>query len=235
MRNALPRAAARCYIAPMHRRRSAPFIALFAVALGAAIALAPWPSFALAAGMGPLATLKAKNGEVDRLLRQKVTTGSPEEKKVKDDIKSLAGTLFDYSELARRSLADHWTKLTPAQRTEFVSTLRELIERNYVKQLRTNLEYSVSYKNEEVSGAEATVTSIVKVKTQGKATDAEIVYKMKRPEAGAEQAWLVYDVITDEVSLVRNYRSQFGKIISEKSYDELIKKMKSKLHEQTQP
>jgi len=28
---------------------------------------------------------------------------------------------------------------------------------------------------------------------------------------------------------VRNYRAQFGKIITEKSYDELIKKMKDKL------
>jgi phospholipid transport system substrate-binding protein len=213
--------------------RSRSITALF---FGVAFAVLPFTSFALAGGLGPLATLKLKNGAVDRLLRQRVTTGSPEEQKVKDEIKSLAGTLFDYSELARRSLADHWIKLTAAQRTEFVATLRELIERNYVKQLRTNLDYSVSYKNEEVSGEEATVISIVKVKTQGKATDAEIVYKMKRPaEAAAESAWLVYDVITDEVSLVRNYRSQFGKIIAEKSYDELIKKMKSKLHEQTQP
>ncbi len=204
------------------RRRS-----LLSSILAAAVLAAPFTSFALAGTLGPLATLKMKNGEVDRLLRQKVTSGSPEEKKVKDEIKSLAGTLFDYSELARRSLADHWQKLTPAQRTEFVATLRELIERNYVKQLRTNLEYSVSYKNEEVSGEEATVTSIVKVKTQGKATDAEIVYKMHK--VGSE--WRVWDVITDEVSLVRNYKSQFGKIITEKSYDELIKKMKSKLSE----
>jgi phospholipid transport system substrate-binding protein len=182
--------------------------------------------------LGPLATLKAKNTEVDRLLRQKVPAGSPEEKKVKDEIKTLAATLFDYAELAKRSLADHWAKLTPPQRAEFVSTLRELIERNYVRQLRTNLEYQVQYKTEELTGPEATVTSVVKVKTQGKATDAEIVYKMKRPEDGAEKDWRVYDVITDEVSLVRNYRTQFGKIIAEKSYDELIKKMKSKLSEQ---
>jgi phospholipid transport system substrate-binding protein len=208
---------------------------LTALCLFAALVAHSFSSYALAGPLGPLATLRAKNGEVDRLLRQKVTTGSVEEKKVKDDIKSLAGTLFDYGELARRSLADHWIKLSSAQRIEFVATLRELIERNYVKQLRTNLDYSVSYKTEEVEGQEATVTSVVKVKTQGKATDAEIIYKMKKPEVGQGETWLVYDVITDEVSLVRNYRSQFGKIIAEKSYDELIKKMKSKLHEQPQP
>ena len=47
----------------------------------------------------------------------------------------------------------------------------------------------------------------------------------------AAGATLVGKTITDEISLVRNYKSQFGKIISEKSYDELIKKMKSKLAE----
>jgi phospholipid transport system substrate-binding protein len=187
-------------------------------------------SVALAVPTGPLATLKAKNSEVDRLLHQKVAVGSPEEKKVKDDIKTMAGTLFDYEELAKRAMVDHWDKLTTAQRSEFVSTLRELIERNYVRQLKTNMDYQVTYKGEEQAGEEATVTSVVKVKTKGKATDAEIIYKMRHPEKPDAQ-WLVYDVITDEVSLVRNYRSQFGKIINEKGYGELIRKMKSKLAE----
>ena len=82
---------------------------------------------------------------------------------------------------------------------------------------------------------EATVATVVKVKTQGKTTDAEIVYKLRRAaakgEAKGEDRWLVWDVITDEVSLVRNYRTQFHKIITEKSFDELLKKMKAKLAE----
>jgi len=85
------------------------------LALGLALS-----STALAAG--PMATLKTKNGEVDKLLHTKTAPGSPEEKKVKDEIKAMAGTLFDYQELARKSLADHWDKLTPAQRTEFVTS-----------------------------------------------------------------------------------------------------------------
>jgi phospholipid transport system substrate-binding protein len=181
---------------------------------------------AFAAG-GPLATLKAKNGEVDKLLRVKTSPGTPEEKKVKDEIKSLAGTLFDYNELAKKALAEHWDKLTAAQRTEFVATLKGLIERNYTRQLSSNMDYQVVYKDEQTAGQDATVTSVVKVKTKGKATDAEIVYKMRKPDAA--QDWLVWDVITDEVSLVRNYRTQFAKIINEKGYDELIHKMKTKL------
>ena len=194
--------------------------------LACALALVLLPSVAAAAGAGgPMATLKQKNSEVDKLLRQKVEKGSPAEQKQKDEIKKLAATLLDYDELSQKSLAAHWDKLTPAQRTEFVSTLRELIERNYVKQLRTNLDYQVQYKGEETDDAQATVTTVVKVKSAGKSTDAEIIYKMKKGGDG----WRVWDVITDEVSLVRGYKTQFNKIITEQSYDALIKKMKSKL------
>jgi phospholipid transport system substrate-binding protein len=186
-----------------------------------------------ASGPGPMATLKQLNGEVDRLLRERPAPGSSAEKKQKDEIKTLAGTLLDYAELARRALATHWDKLTAPQRSEFVTTLRELIERNYVKQLRTNLNYQVVYKEEQVIGTDATVSTLVKVKTPGKSTDAEIVYKLRRVPPGEAGRWLVWDVITDEVSLVRTYRAQFNKIITEKSYEELLKKMKSKLAEDT--
>ncbi|MDB4969619.1 MAG: Toluene tolerance precursor [Myxococcales bacterium] len=185
------------------------------------------PALALAAPGTPLSTLKQKNGEVDKLLRNKVEKGTPAEQKQKDEIKQLAAALLDYDELAKRSLAAHWEKLTPAQRKEFVSTLRELIERNYVKQLRSNLDYQVQYRGEQVDGEDATVTTVVKVKSAGKNSDAEIVYKMRKVSG----EWRVWDVVTDEVSLVRNYKTQFNKIITEQSYDALIKKMKSKLAE----
>lgn len=186
------------------------------------------PSLAWAA-TGPMATLKSKNGEVDKLLRTKVAKGSPEEQKQKDEIKQLAATLLDYEELAKKSLAAHWEKLSGDQRKEFVSTLRELIERNYVKQLRSNLDYQVQYKSEDADGDQATVTTVVKVKSAGKSTDAEIVYRMRKL---ADGAWRVWDVITDEISLVKNYKTQFNKIITEQSYDALIKKMKNKLVEE---
>lgn len=193
------------------------------------ILLAPLSSLAAPPVSGPMATLKLKNGEVDKLLRQHPTKGSPAEAKQKEQIRELAAALLDYEELCKRSLASHWDTLSAAQRKEFVSTLRELIERNYTKQLRNNLDYQVQYKKEDVDGDNATVATLVKVKTAGKASDAEIVYKLRKNPDG----WRVWDIITDESSLVRGYKSEFNKIITEKSYDELLKKMKSKLAEQS--
>ena len=63
----------------------------------------------------PMATLKAKNGEVDKLLRQKADPGSPAETKQKADIKVLAGTLLDYGELTKRAMAEHWDQINAGQ------------------------------------------------------------------------------------------------------------------------
>src|SRR5262249_32470061 len=122
-----------------------------------------------------------------------------------------------------------WDELKPDQRDQFVSTFKELLERNYVKQVRTNLDYEVVYKGEKLEGEEATVQSTVKVRTKGKSTDAEIDYRMHK----VDDHWMVYDVITDELSLVRNYRSQFTKIMTQDGYDGLLKKIRKRVEEQT--
>ncbi|MCZ7626564.1 MAG: ABC transporter substrate-binding protein [Candidatus Methylomirabilis sp.] len=41
-------------------------------------------------------------------------------------------------------------------------------------------------------------------------------------------AWIPYDVVIDEVSIVGNYRIQFDKVIRNQSYEALAKKMRLK-------
>ncbi len=175
----------------------------------------------------PTDLLKQRNEQVERLLRQNPAKDSPEEKKQKDQIKQLAGEILDYQELAKLSLADHWNPLLPKQREEFVAAFREMLEKNYVKQIKNSLDYQVSYSDEQITADKARVKTIVKVKTQGKTTDAEIEYKMHKVGG----TWMVWDIITDEVSLVRNYKTQFHKIITEQSYDKLLEKIRSRLKE----
>ena len=43
--------------------------------------------------------------------------------------------------------------------------------------------------------------------------------------------WVVYDVITDEQSMLENYRAEFNKIINKEGFDALLKRMKKKLNE----
>ncbi len=45
--------------------------------------------------------------------------------------------------------------------------------------------------------------------------------------------WKIYDVVAEDISLVNNYRSQFNRVITRSSYDELVSRMKQKLSEAT--
>src|SRR5579884_1781224 len=175
----------------------------------------------------PMAMLKRSNEEVRGILRQEKTGAASPEQKTK--IKKIVNGFLDYEELGKRSLATHWDKLSPGQRTEFVQVFRDLIEKNYVKQLRTNVDYQIEYKDEQVDADQATVHSIVKAERKGRSADTTVDYKL----ISKDGHWAVYDVITDDVSLLRNYRSQFGKIIDKDGFPALLAKMKKKLAETT--
>jgi len=51
-----------------------------------------------------------------------------------------------------------------------------------------------------------------------------IEYRLHKVTGG----WKIYDVLVEGISLVNNYRSQFDRIISSSSYNELVQKMKTR-------
>ena len=175
----------------------------------------------------PTQTLRRINDKVTKLLGKKTKAGTPADKKNKEDVKKAINTLLDYPELAKQSLGKHWKERTEKQRAEFVTLLRDLIERNYVKQLKGNLGYKLEYGKETVSEDQAEVKTTITVTKNGRPSEIQIDYKLRKEDG----RWMVYDVITDDVSIVKNYRSQFNRIIKRESYEALVKKMRRKLDE----
>ena len=45
------------------------------------------------------------------------------------------------------------------------------------------------------------------------------------------ERWLIYDVLIENVSLIANYRAQFDKIIRTTSFDELVRRLKTRRDE----
>jgi phospholipid transport system substrate-binding protein len=193
-------------------------------------ALLAWvaSSTAAAAPASPMGMLKHSNDDVRRILKE--DHGGVPTAAHKEQIKKIVNGFLDYEELGKRSLAANWDKITPAQRTEFVQVFRDLIEKNYVRQLRSNVDYVIEYKSEDVKGPEGTVHSVVKTERRGRQSESTIDYKLL--DKGGR--WAVYDVITDDVSLLRNYRSQFARIIDREGFPALMGKMKKKLAETTE-
>jgi len=139
-------------------------------------------------------------------------------------VRKIANEIFDFTEIAKRSMARHWQPLSEAQRTEFVGLFADLLERSYISKIETYGGEKIQYTAERADGDFATVSTRIITKN---GTEVPVDYRMvKRTDR-----WLVYDVSIEGVSLVSNYRTQFNKIIQTTSYNELVSKLRTKQDE----
>jgi phospholipid transport system substrate-binding protein len=175
----------------------------------------------------PLADLKKANQQLKKSFGSRKPSWSPEAEAKNTEIRKIVGSFLDFEELARRSLAKHWDGLTAKQRADFVKTLRELVERNYIKQLYGQPDYDLRLEREEKTGEEATVFGTLHATAKGKKVTMALEYKLVHKG----NRWVVYDVITDDLSLLENYRAEFNKVIAKESFDALLARMKKKLAE----
>ena len=177
------------------------------------------------AGSSPLAELKKSNAALKKLFQKQPPSWSPESDAKRSEMRTIVSGFLDFAELAHRALAKHWDAITPKQRAEFVSVLRDLIERNYTKQVHGQPNYDLRFEKESISGSEATVSAVLHATNNGKKITVSmeylLLYKGNR--------WLVYDVVTDEQSMLENYRAEFNKIITKESFEALLKRMKKRL------
>jgi phospholipid transport system substrate-binding protein len=171
------------------------------------------------------AAVKAANDKISALLKQKPAAGSKEEKELAGKVTVSVRDFLDIDELGKRAMADHWSKLSKEQQDEFLATLRALIEDNYIKGLRSNLTFTVDYTGETADkDGNVVVTTTVNTKRKGRPFKINIDYVLKK-QGDKLKAW---DVKTDGVGLVENYRTQFNKIIEKDGFAGLIAKMKKK-------
>jgi phospholipid transport system substrate-binding protein len=211
------------------RRHSASLAAIFLAPLlvGSLASSARAAETAPPANSSPMAELKKSNAQLDKVLQKNKPNWSPEAELERSEVKKLVGSFLDYGELAKRSLNKNWDKITGKQREEFVETLRELVERSYLRQMHGSPNYNIKYEKEEKTGSEADVTATLNTVSRGKKTKVALEYKM----LWRDGHWVVYDVVTDEQSMLENYRAEFNKIINRDGFDALLKKMRKKLDE----
>jgi phospholipid transport system substrate-binding protein len=130
---------------------------------------------------------------------------------------------LDVEKLGQLALADHWESLSPEKRTEFLGVLREVLQERSLKNIRGTTErFEVQYDGvDELPDGEALVKTILQLKSD----EFYVDFKLQPKDDG----WIIYDVITDDVSTIRNYRDQFNKIIAENGFEELLRRMRENL------
>ncbi len=147
------------------------------------------------------------------------------EKKVRrEKLENIIDEKFDYIEMAKRTLSKNWNARTKEERREFTKVFRDLLVNTYITKIERYTDEKVEYLGEKIGKkGRATVKTLIVRKEDGIPVDYRLLNKRGK--------WVVYDFLIESVSLIRNYRSQFGRIIKKSSYEDLMERMKTKVKE----
>ena len=156
------------------------------------------------------ALIEARYKDIDQI----IASGEPVEA-TREKIITLMERFVDYKELSRRTLKTHWQGLDKQRQAEFIALFKQLIQRSYARRFEPDKRLKTTFNGPaEVRHAKKTGKAMAKVQTSvssGKIT-ADVEYRTHVPHEA--ETWWVYDIIIDDVSLMRNYRNQFHKIIT---------------------
>jgi phospholipid transport system substrate-binding protein len=158
-------------------------------------------------------------GTVQQVIK---VVGNPaqSEDRRKELLRETLMSRFDWLEMSKQALGRYWSDASGREH-EFVSAFAEFLGNAYIGQIG-------SYRNEKVLYIEESIEkSRAQVKTRivpEKGDAISINYRLHR----IDSEWKIYDVVVDEISIIGNYRSQFGRILAKGTFDDLVRQLKER-------
>ena len=163
--------------------------------------------------------------EVNKIVTTIGTPGfkdQPRDKQI-TGVRQIINSIFDYSELSKRTLGRGWKKFSPEQKEEFIALFSELLENTYADRILAYTDEKINFGDEialKKNRVEVKSTIITKANKS-----VPLNYRMIQKNGN----WRVYDVVIEGISLVQNYRSQFREILAKKTPQDLIDTLKEKV------
>ena len=180
----------------------------------------------IGAAESPQDTLHSTIARLVMVLRDPALQGNSHRQERVEKVREILRAQFAFPEMAQQALGPRWRERTEAEQQEFVRLFTDLLEQSYSGILeRYAAEVQVLFDQERIQGSLAEVDT--HVLSSPHEQPVAITYRL-RDEGGT---WLVYDVVIDRVSLVRNYRAQFSRILGTSSFAALVQDLESKLRE----
>ena len=168
----------------------------------------------------PIAFLESHDAEVQALLAEAPIDSLPPA--VREEIKEHINAAFDFRELSRLALGDHWADRSPAERDHFAETFSSIIrEQNFDSFSRYYREGEIRYESAEVQGDVAVVQALAPVRDE----QIEIEYKLHR----VEDMWRIYDLVIDGISTAEGNRRRYARYIEKNGYEKLIVQLDKQL------
>lgn len=167
----------------------------------------------------PRAEVQATVDQVIATLRDKTLHDAERREK----LTSIIRPRFDLRTMSQWVLGVNWRRASETQKRRFIDLFSELLESTYVSKIKNYTDERVVYGQERIEDDRA----LVETRVVTKSAEIPIVYRMIHKDG----EWKVYDVVIENVSLVRNYRSTYDEIAREQGIDRLLERMEKKLAE----
>ena len=136
-----------------------------------------------------------------------------------ESARKLVLARFDFSEMTKRSLGQHWKSLNRGEQKQFVDAFTQWQLISFGRIVRSSGGHEVQFTRELQDGKDASVeTRVVRRYSE----DLSIDYWLHNVNG----QWKVYNMVIDHVDIVKNVNAQFDRVIAKSSLQELLQKVK---------
>lgn len=181
---------------------------------------------AVCAAESPMAALQVKVDQILDVLKQPAYKDPIKRVPMRAQIEKYVHEIFDFNEFSARTVGRNWPTFSEVQKQRFDKAFADLLLITYLDKVQGYNGEKIAYTGEVMSskGDRAEIQTVVTL-SDGKAVP--VAYRMMLKNG----RWVVYDVLIENVSLIKNYRSQFQDVLSRGTPEQLIDKVEARARE----
>ena len=171
----------------------------------------------------PDVLVKQVTEEVLDIVRKDKEIQNGSAKKAIDLVDAKVIPHFNFKHMTALAVGKDWRKASPQQQEQLAAEFKTLLVRTYSNALTSYKNQKVVYKPFKMNAGDTDVLVRTEVQQPGN-KPVQLDYSLEKLDAG----WKVYDVSVAGISLVTNYREQFGQEVRNGGIDGLIKAIATK-------
>ena len=168
-----------------------------------------------------LDTVKSRVNQVLAVLKDPTLKSDSAKELKKKRLRVIFDNTFDYTELSRATLSRYWDKFNPEQQKEFTQLYKNLLEKLYMDEI-------LSYKNQEIAFGKERPLGENRVEVDTRIISEKLETPINFRLVSKSGQWWVYDFVIENISVVANYRSQFGRILTKDSPEKMLEDLRKK-------
>lgn len=134
-----------------------------------------------------------------------VTRNSQGGRAMADQLQPILARHVCFESMTRRAVGPGWRQFSPQQQAEATALFTKLIIRSYSEKFTPGQQPEIKYLKASSPGAGKVE---IPTSTLYKGSRYTITYRMEN-----RGRWLITDILAEGVSLVANYRAQFGELV----------------------